>query len=122
MTSYPTCLFVDATENLVYKQEGYLGSTDLLKEADLVLTNQSDSKPIYVLEKQYNEGKRDPDFLYEFIAKRSRYNLDNMTLVEEYVKALTPIQQSSDKTLRLVVNNGFKIDGKETKMISAVLS
>jgi hypothetical protein len=54
--------FVDATENLVYKQEGYLGSTDLLKEADLVLTNQSDSKPIYVLEKQYNEGKRDPDF------------------------------------------------------------
>jgi thioredoxin-related protein len=98
VTSYPTCLFVDATENLVYKQEGYLGSTDLLKEADLVLTNQSDSKPIYVLEKQYNEGKRDPDFLYEFIAKRSRYNLDNMTLVEEYVKALTPIQQSSDKT------------------------
>ncbi|NBB27975.1 tetratricopeptide repeat protein [Cellulophaga sp. BC115SP] len=117
VTSYPTCLFVDATENLVYKQEGYLGSTDLLKEADLVLTNQSDSKPIYVLEKQYNEGKREPDFLYEFIAKRSRYNLDNMALVEEYVKALTPIQQSSDKTLRLVVNNGFKIDGKAFELL-----
>ncbi len=113
VTSYPTCLFIDASENLVYKQEGYLTATDILKEADMILANQTDAKPIYVLDKQYNEGKRDPEFLYEYIAKRSRYpNLDNMPLVEEYVKSLTPIQQSADKTLRLIVNNGFKIDGK----------
>ena len=31
---------------------------------------------------------------------------------EEYVKSLTPIQYSADKTLRIIVNNGFKIDGK----------
>jgi thiol-disulfide isomerase/thioredoxin len=117
ITSYPTCLFVDATENLVYKQEGYLGPVDLSKEADLVLLNQSDAKPIYVLDKTYNEGKRDPEFLYEYIAKRSRYNLDNMNLVEEYVKELTPIQHSADKTLRLIVNNGFKIDGKAFEIL-----
>ena len=33
-------------------------------------------------------------------------------MVEEYVKSLTPIQYSADKTVRIMVNNGFKIDGK----------
>ncbi len=117
VNSYPTCLFIDNSENLVYKQEGYLGPTDLLKEADLVLQNQSDSKPIYTYDKLYNEGKRDAEFLYEYIAKRARYKLDNMALVEEYVKVVPPAQQSSDKVLRLVVNNGFKIDGKAFEIL-----
>jgi thiol-disulfide isomerase/thioredoxin len=113
VTSYPTCLFVDANENLIYKQEGLLRSGDLLKEADMVINNQANAKPLWALDKLYNEGRRDSEFLYEYIAVRSLYaNIDNTTLVEEYLKTLTPIQLSSDKILRLIVNNGFKIDGK----------
>lgn len=86
---------------------------DLLKEADMVLNNQANSKPLWVLDKLYNDGRRDSKFLNEFIAVRSLYsNIDNRDLVEEYVKSLTPIQYSADKTLRIMVNNGFKIDGK----------
>jgi thiol:disulfide interchange protein len=40
VTSYPTCLFVDPSENLIYKQEGLLRAPDLVKEADMVLNNQ----------------------------------------------------------------------------------
>lgn len=112
VTSYPTCLFVDATENLMYKQEGLLRAPDLLKEADMVLNNQANAKPRWALEKLYNEGRRDSEFLSEFISVNSLYTIDNTNLVEEYVKSLTPIQYSSDKTLRIIVNNGFKIDGK----------
>ena len=113
VTSYPTCLFIDANENPVYKQEGLLRAPDLLKEADMVLNNQANSKPLWTLDKLYNDGRRDSEFLNEYIAVRSLYsNIDNRDLVEEYVKSLTPIQYSADKTLRIMVNNGFKIDGK----------
>ncbi len=112
-TAFPTCLFVDANENLVYKQEGLLRAPDLLKEADMVLNNQANAKPLFALDKLYNEGRKDSEFLYEYIAVRSLYNgIDNKGLVDEYVKSLNPIQYSADKTLRLVVSNGFRIDGK----------
>jgi thiol-disulfide isomerase/thioredoxin len=118
VTSYPTCLFVDANENLIYKQEGLLRAPDLVKEADMVLNNQANAKPLWALDKLYNEGRKDAEFLYEYISVRSLYaNIDNTTLVDEYVKALTPIQQSSDKTLRMIVNNGFKIDGKAFELL-----
>jgi thiol-disulfide isomerase/thioredoxin len=113
VTSYPTCLFVDPSENLIYKQEGLLRAPDLVKEADMVLNNQANAKPLYALDKLYENGRRDSEFLNEYIAVRSLYsNIDNRDLVEEYVKSLTPIQYSADKTLRIVVNNGFRIDGK----------
>ena len=113
VTSYPTCLFVDPSENLIYKQEGLLRVADLLKEADMVMNNQVKAKPLYALDKLYEDGNRDTDFLTEYIAIRSLYDrIDNRDLVEEYVKSLTIIQHSTDKTLRIIVNNGFKIDGK----------
>ena len=112
ITSYPTCLFVDPTENLIYKQEGLLRAPDLLKEAEMVIENQANSKPLYTLDKLYEDGRRDTEFLNEYIAIRSLYDrIDNRELVEEYVKSLPTIQYSSDKTLRIIVNNGFKIDG-----------
>ena len=118
VTSYPTCLFIDANENPVYKQEGLLRAPDLLKEADMVLNNQANSKPLWALDKLYNDGRRDSEFLNEYIAVRSLYsNIDNRDLVEEYVKSLTPIQYSADKTLRIMVNNGFKIDGKAFELL-----
>lgn len=118
VTSYPTCLFVDPSENLIYKQEGLLRAPDLLKEADMVLNNQANAKPLWALDKLYNEGRKDAEFLYEYISVRSLYaNIDNTTLVDEYVKALPPVQLSTDKTLRLIVNNGFKIDGKAFEVL-----
>lgn len=113
VTSYPTCLFVDPSENLIYKQEGLLRAPDLVKEADMVLNNQANAKPLYALDKLYENGRRDTEFLNEYIAVRSLYDrIDNRDLVEDYVKSLTPIQYSADKTLRIIVNNGFQIDGK----------
>jgi thiol-disulfide isomerase/thioredoxin len=112
VTSYPTVLFVDASENIMLKQEGLLRAPDLLKEADIVLNNQTNAKPRWALEKLYNEGRRDSEFLAEFISVNSLFTIDNRDLVEDYIKSLTPIQYSSDKTLRIIVNNGFKIDGK----------
>jgi thiol-disulfide isomerase/thioredoxin len=118
VTSYPTCLFVDPSENLIYKQEGLLRAPDLVKEADMVLNNQANAKPLYALDKLYENGRRDTEFLNEYIAVRSLYsNIDNRDLVEEYVKSLTPIQYSADKTLRIIVNNGFKIDGKAFELL-----
>ena len=73
VTSYPTCLFIDANENPVYKQEGLLRAPDLLKEADMVLNNQANSKPLWTLDKLYNDGRRDSEFLNEYIAVRSLY-------------------------------------------------
>ena len=113
VTSYPTCLFVDPSENLIYKQEGLLRAFDLLKEAGMVINNQATAKPLYALDKVYESGGRDTEFLNEYLAVRSLYDrIDNRDLVEEYVKSLTTIQYSADKTLRIIVNNGFKIDGK----------
>ncbi|MEY4541807.1 MAG: hypothetical protein RLZZ306_3564 [Bacteroidota bacterium] len=113
VTSYPTCLFVDANENLVFMQPGLLTAPDLIKEADMVLNNQANAKPLWALDKLYENGRRDTEFLNEYIAVRSLYtNIDNRDLVEEYIKSLTPIQYSADKTLRIIVNNGFRIDGK----------
>lgn len=113
VTSYPTCLFVDPSENLIYKQEGLLRAPDLVKEADMVLNNQANAKPLYTLDKLYENGRRDTEFLNEYISVRSLFSgIDNRDLVEDYVKSLSPIQYSADKTLRVIVNNDFKIDGK----------
>ncbi len=111
VTSYPTCIYLDASENLLYKQEGLMQANDMLKEGEMVVRNSNDTKPKHVLDKQYTDGNRDPEFLLEYIVKKSSYNEDNSIIVDEYVAQLTPIQQSSEKTLRLIVNNGFQLDG-----------
>lgn len=118
VTSYPTCLFVDPSENLIYKQEGLLRVPDLLKEADMVMNNQANAKPLYALDKLYKDGNRETEFLNEYISIRSLYDrIDNRDLVEEYVKSIPKIQYSADKTLRIIVNNGFKIDGKAIEIL-----
>jgi thiol-disulfide isomerase/thioredoxin len=117
VTSYPTVLFIDPSENLIHKQQGYLRVPDLLKEADMVIANQSDVKPIYVLDKLYNEGRRDSEFLYEYLAKRARFNQNNTKLVDEYLKSLNPLQYSADRTLRVMINNGIEIDGKAFEIL-----
>ena len=112
VTSYPTCLFVDPYENLIYKQEGLLRAPDLFREADMVISNQANAKSLYALDKLYKDGRRDSEFLNEYISIRYLYDrIDNRDLVEEYVKSLSTVQYSADKTLRIIVNNGFIIDG-----------
>ncbi len=67
--AFPTLLFIDGSGNLVHRVAGYMPAAEFIalgKEAN------DPSKALSSMEKQYADGKRDPDFLRDYT--NARYN------------------------------------------------
>jgi thiol-disulfide isomerase/thioredoxin len=119
VSSYPTLLFVDAEENIVHKREGSMPLNDFVGEAELVVASMKDGKPVASLEREYVDGRRDPEFYYSFINKRTRLKVDNKAYLDEYLYTLPPKEQQSEKILRLLMNNEFEADSRAFDILCA---
>ncbi|MFK8102470.1 MAG: thioredoxin family protein [Saprospiraceae bacterium] len=65
--AYPTLLFIAGDGSLVHRAAGYHTVPQLLDLADVAL---SPGKSLSSLEKKYNEGNREPDFLHSYAKAR----------------------------------------------------
>lgn len=103
--AYPTSLYVAANGDLIHRVIGYGGIKGMLDEADKAIAAANDPNPLSVLEKQYESGKRDADFLADYLQKRAQVSMPNGEALDAYLKTVPEADWSSDKNLKIISGN-----------------
>lgn len=112
ITAYPTYLFVNGNGELVYRALGAMPAEKFIAEADKALATGKSYKSSIELEKDFKEGRRDADFLYEYMKRQSLNGGENATLLDEYLKVIPTSQYKTEKVLALIAENIGTIDSK----------
>ena len=105
VTAYPTSLFVASTGELIHRTIGYGGIKGMLAEADIAIDAVKDPNPLSVMDKQFEGGKREPDFLVSYLQKRAKMGLPNGDALDAYLKIIPEANWSSDKNIELISGN-----------------
>lgn len=103
--AYPTSLYVAANGDLIHRVIGYGGIKGMLDEADKAIEAAKDPNPLSAMEKQYESGKRDADFLAAYLQKRAQVGMPNGEALDAYLKTVPEADWSSDKNLKIIGGN-----------------
>jgi thiol-disulfide isomerase/thioredoxin len=120
--AYPTYLFVSAEGELVYRSVGSMPSEKFLIEADKALESAKVYSPIAVMDREYNAGKRTPEFLYEYLKRKNMSSGDNAALAEEYIKSINESEYKTEKVLSVIAPNVNSISSKAFEILVGSLS
>ena len=116
VSAYPFLVWADKNQNVLLTDAGYMPVNEFLKSVDNAL-NQYREGRLEDYETQYRAGKRDGNFLADFINKRHAMVMDNRELVEQYLLAIPTTEQTSEKTLKLLSENTFTLNGKAIELL-----
>lgn len=103
--AYPTSLYVSANGDLIHRAIGYGGIKGMLDEADKAIEAAKDPSPLSAMEKQYEAGKRDPEFLSAYLQKRAAVGMPNGEALDTYLKTVPEAEWSSNKNLATIGGN-----------------
>lgn len=112
ITAYPTYLFVNENGELVYRALGAMPAERFITEADKALATGKGYKSSTELEKDFKEGRRDADFLYEYMKRKNLNGGENATLLDEYLKVIPTSQYKTEKVLALIAENIGTVESK----------
>lgn len=112
--AYPTLLFFAVNGDLVHKTVGAKQVEDLISESEKAL---DPSKQIYTLQKKFEKGDRDPQFLYDYaFALQDAYE-DPSAAVSAYLKTQKQEDLASKKNFDFLYNMVRDIDSEEFKYV-----
>ena len=103
--AYPTSLYVAANGDLIHRAIGYGGIKGMLEEANKAIEAVRDPNPLSAMEKQYESGKREPEFLAGYLQKRAKVGMPNSDALDAYLKTVPESEWSSDKNLAVIGGN-----------------
>ncbi|MFY7909889.1 MAG: thioredoxin fold domain-containing protein [Emticicia sp.] len=112
ITAYPTYLFVNSSGELVYRALGAMPADKFITEADKAISTGKNYKSSSELEKAFKEGRRDPDFLYEYMKRKSLNGSESSVLLDEYLAAIPTSLYKTEKVLALIAENIGTIESK----------
>lgn len=121
ITVYPTYLFVNANAELVYRAIGAMPAEKFMIEADRAIQSGKAYKSSENLEAEFKAGKRDADFLYEYIKRKSLNGAENTGLLEEYLKVIPASLYKTEKVLAVISENISTIDSKAFEILKDAL-
>ncbi len=101
--SYPTYLFVNGDGELVYRTGGYMTSGSFMREANIALKEKEDPKLYIKWKEEYNKGKRDKEFLMEYMRKRALLKMPSADIVEELFPLLTKDELSNKDIISNII-------------------
>jgi thioredoxin-related protein len=116
VSAYPYLVWADKNQNILLTDAGYMPVGEFMKSVDNAL-NQYKEGRLEDYENQYRSGKRDAVFMADFINKRHAMVMDNRDLVEQYLLAIPATEQTSEKTLKLLSENTFTLNGKAIEIL-----
>lgn len=120
--AYPTYLFVSPEGELIYRSMGLMSADKFIIEADKALEFARVYSPMAVMDREYNAGKRSPEFLYEYLKRRNMTNADNTKLTDEYIRAIDESEYKTEKVLSVIAPNVNSIDSKAFEILIGSLS
>ncbi|MEY4541809.1 MAG: hypothetical protein RLZZ306_3566 [Bacteroidota bacterium] len=112
LDSYPTSMFIDGDWNVIQKLEGFRPVERLLESAEKMKERSKISGSDDDLEQAYVKGRRDANFLLEYIKVRQLQKMDNGAILDEYLGKINPEQLKSESTLKLITENASQLRGR----------
>ncbi|WP_435353335.1 thioredoxin family protein [Emticicia sp. SJ17W-69] len=122
ITAYPTYLFVNAGGELVYRTLGAMPADKFMIEADKALTAGKSFKSSEDLDRDFNAGKRDADFLYEYMKRKSLNGGENAALLDEYLNVIPESSYKTEKVLSIISENISTIETKAFAILANALN
>jgi thiol-disulfide isomerase/thioredoxin len=116
VSAYPYLVWADKNQNVLLTDAGYMPVAEFMKSVDNAL-NQYKEGRLEDYENQYRAGKRDAAFMADFINKRHAMVMDNRELVEQYLLTIPANEQTAEKTLKLLSENAFTLNGKAIELL-----
>lgn len=101
VTAYPTYLFLKPDGTLFFKALGSMDAKAFIEKGKNALAEASDSKPINVWENEYEAKKTNPDFLIEYMEKRSILGMSNLELLEQYLQLLPESERATTEVMEM---------------------
>ncbi|AQG78159.1 thioredoxin family protein [Spirosoma montaniterrae] len=105
VTAYPTSLYVSADGDLIHRVIGYNGIPGMLTEADKAITAAKDPNPLSAMEKQYEAGTRDINFMRAYLTKRATVGMPNGDALDMYMQSIPEADWATDENLKLLAGN-----------------
>ena len=110
VSAYPTSLYVSADGDLIHRAIGYGGIKGFLAEADKAIEAANDPNPLSAMEKQYQRGQRDSEFLAAYLQKRADIGMPNSEALGAYLKTIPEADWKSEKNVALIAGNATTYD------------
>lgn len=105
VAAYPTSLYVLPDGSQIQRTVGYGGIKGMLEQANQALVAANDPNPLSAMEKQYKDGKHDPEFLAAYLQKRATIDMPNDEALNAYLKTVPEAEWSTDKNIALIAGN-----------------
>ncbi len=122
ITAYPTYLFVNADGDLVYRAMGSMPADRFMIEADKAIQAGKGYKSSEELDKDFRAGKRDAEFLYEYMKRKSLNGGESAALLDEYLKVIPESSYKTEKVLSVISENIGTIDTKAFTILADALN
>jgi thiol-disulfide isomerase/thioredoxin len=106
VTAYPTLLFINGKGELVHKGVGGQGNEQLIALGRTASGKVDNSKEF---EKAYNEGKRDPELIINYVRALNRAGKPSLKIVNDY---LQKADMADANTLKIIFEGTTQADSK----------
>lgn len=112
VSAYPTLMFIDSTGKIVQKA---VGAKDVNGLLDFAAKAQGRSDKSADYEKAYNEGNRDPQFLYDYVKSLNAAGKPSLKITNEYLAGQQDL--GTDFNLRFILEGATESDSRVFDML-----
>ena len=107
VNAYPTLMFIDEEGKLAAKQTGALGVDALIEYGQKVMGKADKSVE---LQKQYDDGNREPEFLYTYLSALNRAGKPSLKIANDYLNTQTDL--TTPFNLKFILEGAVEADSR----------
>lgn len=112
VSAYPTLFFIDEKGEVLHKVVGGQDVRGLISNAELALRKVDYSREYT---KKYEEGERDPAFVYEYVKSLNKSNKPSLKVSNEYLRTQEDV--TTEFNLRFIHEAALEADSRIFKMM-----
>ena len=105
--AFPTFVFIDSEEKMIYKIVGYQKIDELLNHAKKAISEFEKGESIEIWEQKYLSNKKNKDFLKKYIEKLNSLNKEVLEPFNDYYKLLSQEELVDKQNISFFIRNPY---------------